>query len=102
MDYSITWSLEALDDVDEIATFIAADSPAYASAFAQRIIAAALDLEQFPYRGRVVPELDEDSVREVYISHYRLIYFVHEQKVMILAVIHGARMLDRGIVRRLH
>src|SRR5262245_2223191 len=100
MDYSVAWLPEALDDVDEIAAFIAMDSPAYASAFVQRIVLKAQELNQFPLRGRMVPEWGDDSVREVYVSSHRLIYNVHNNEVLILAVIHGARGLDRGLIRR--
>jgi len=46
-------------------------------------------------RGRVVPELDDPSIREVFVRRYRLIYEVGPDEVMILAMIHGARDFAR-------
>jgi toxin ParE1/3/4 len=44
-------------------------------------------------RGRVVPELDEPTVRELVVGSYRLIYEFGEETVHILALIHAARDL---------
>lgn len=44
-------------------------------------------------RGRVVPELDEPTVRELVVGNYRLIYEVGAETVYVLALIHGARDL---------
>ena len=94
MDYEVTWSPEALDDIDDIAGFIAKDSPVYAQAMVEQFISASRALSQFPLRGRVVPELQDESYRERIIQSYRLIYHVSASKVRIAAVIHGARLLE--------
>ena len=44
-------------------------------------------------RGRVVPELDEPTVRELVVGSYRLIYEINEETVYVLGLIHGARDL---------
>jgi plasmid stabilization system protein ParE len=41
-------------------------------------------------RARVVPEVDDPSVREVFVFRYRMLYQVAEEQVRILAVVHGA------------
>jgi toxin ParE1/3/4 len=38
MDTRVSWSPEALEDVDAIAAYIAKDSPFYASAVVQKIL----------------------------------------------------------------
>ena len=43
--------------------------------------------------GRIVPELDELNVRELILSNYRLVYRIHAEKIQILRLIHGARLL---------
>jgi len=40
-----------------------------------------------------VPELSNPGVREIFVSHYRLIYQVTADSVDIIAFIHGARDL---------
>ncbi len=94
MDYQVSWSPEALEDVDAIATYIARDSTFYAAAVVQAILDAARTLEKFPFRGRVVPEIAQDAIRERFVYSYRLIYRIQDDKVTIAAVIHGKRMLN--------
>lgn len=73
MDYQIRWSPEAAEDIEEIA--------------------AARRLMQFPLRGRKVPELTSTH-RECFIYSYRMIYRVEDNHVLIVAVIHGKRLLE--------
>lgn len=90
----LTWSSESLDDIDAIAQFIARDSPHHA----QRVVAARFDLSAVivthPLAGRVVPELHDEAVRERFLYSYRVIYEVRPERVEILAVLHGRRLLE--------
>ena len=94
MDTRVSWSPEALDDVDSIAAYIAKDSPFYASAVVRKILGTAESLGKFPYIGPIVPEVGEHAFRERFIYSYRLIYRVTNEEVMVVAVIHGRRLLD--------
>jgi plasmid stabilization system protein ParE len=60
-----------------------------------------LILEQ-PKLGRVVPELQQEHIRERFLYSYRLIYELHDQEIQILAVIHGSRLLLENIADRFH
>lgn len=42
-------------------------------------------------RGRIVPELQESGVRELFIKRYRLFYEVRTDRVHVLGLLHGAR-----------
>lgn len=42
------------------------------------LISKALSLDLMPRRGRVVPELGDDSLRELIVSKHRIIYRVNE------------------------
>ena len=96
MDYQVIWSPEALDDVDAIAEYIAKDSPFYAQSVVEQIQTVSRKLSALPHRGRIVPELKSNTYRERFIYSYRLIYRLAEPTVYIIAVIHGARLLDIG------
>jgi toxin ParE1/3/4 len=61
MAYSVVWSPNALDDVDEIAAYIARDSPTYAAAVVEKILNTTRNLQNFPLLGRIVPESNEES-----------------------------------------
>lgn len=94
MDYQVIWSAEALDDVDSIAEYIAKDSPFYAQSVVEQIQSVSRKLSVLPHRGRIVPELKSNHYRERFIYSYRLIYRLMDNDVYIIAVIHGARLLD--------
>jgi toxin ParE1/3/4 len=52
-------------------------------------------LVKLPRAGRKVPEFDDESVRELVVYSYRLIYRLQDgdDEVVTAAVIHGKRML---------
>jgi toxin ParE1/3/4 len=83
-----------VNDVDAIASYIARDSAAHASAVVTKIIRSTRILRRFPLSGRVVPEFESSSLRERFVYSYRIIYRVQEDVVTIAAVIHGQRMLE--------
>ncbi len=99
MDRKIVWSVEALGDLEAIHAFIAKDSPVYAAATVQELYDAGTGLGKFAQRGRVVPEYGNVRVRELFVREYRLIYQVQSVRVVMLAIIHGKRDLNR-IARR--
>jgi toxin ParE1/3/4 len=94
MARELSWSPEALEDVEQIAAYIERDSVWYAQAVVSRFMAAAESMREFPERGRVVPELRDESVRECFVYSYRLIYKIASVKTLILAVVHGHRILE--------
>jgi plasmid stabilization system protein ParE len=89
----VTWREDAVSDLEEIERFVARDSAYYAKILIERIIDATARLEVLPLSGRLVPELADDSIREVIVSSYRIIHRVAREDVEIVAVLHGARTL---------
>jgi toxin ParE1/3/4 len=61
----ILWTDPAIEDLRNLHGYIARDSEVYASSFVQRIILAVEKLAGFPRLGRVVPEADEETIREL-------------------------------------
>ena len=94
MAFEVTWSPEAVEDVEEIAAYIAKDSAFYAQAVVDRIIGATRALDEQPLRGRVVPELADSRYRERFVYSYRVIYRVSDSSVLVVAVVHGKRLLE--------
>ena len=91
----VIWSRRARDGLDEAVTYIAKDSSELALDFLERALITAESLDQFPERGRVVPELNDFQVRELFVSQYRLVYAVSNSMVTILGFLHGARDFNR-------
>ena len=96
----VVWLAAALDDLDAIARYIAADSPRYAASVVQAVKAASRDLRRFRRMGPVVPEWDDDSYRQRIIYSYRMIYRIRGKRVEILAVTRGARLLPEDLRSR--
>jgi toxin ParE1/3/4 len=81
--------------MEEIWAFIARDSEEAAHALRIRLFNASERLEAFPNIGRIVPETESESIRELIVGSFRLIYrLIGEEEVDVVAVIHGARTLD--------
>jgi toxin ParE1/3/4 len=76
--------------LQRIVEYIAIDSEHYAIAFYDAAREIADSLSTISNRGRVVPEINNPTIREVFIHRYRLMYQVYDHKVIVLAIIHGA------------
>ncbi|MBZ0167903.1 plasmid stabilization protein [Candidatus Methylomirabilis lanthanidiphila] len=90
---SVIWAPQAIEDVEAIRTYVARDSAHYADLLVERIVAAIGRLETFPRSGRVVPEVGDESLREVVYESYRIVYRLKPSAVEIITVFHGARLL---------
>lgn len=95
MDYKIIWSPDALEDIEAIGEFIARDSEFYAESTIQKIFEAPQSLIQHPKIGRVVPEVGNESIRELFVFQYRIVYEIKTNEIHILTVIHGKRIFDK-------
>jgi toxin ParE1/3/4 len=73
MDYEVVWSPAALEDVESLAEYIARDSEFYARTMVDKILDMAKKLKDFPSAGRIVPELEDEMIRERFVHSYRLI-----------------------------
>lgn len=90
----LIWSPGAAADLEETCQYIARDSEHYARLFASRIIALVETIAERPLVGRVVPEYQQDSLRERLFQNYRIVYRVGAEVVEIVAIVHGARLLS--------
>ena len=99
MAYEVKWSPEAVEDVEAIAAWIGRDSPQHAEALVDRLLQVVAALDHNPFRGRVVPEFENSSYRETFVFSYRVIYRVDPAAVVVIAIVHGKRLLE-NIPRR--
>jgi plasmid stabilization system protein ParE len=87
------WTPLAKFDLIEISRFIAEDNAVAARIWAGRLKQRAKDAAKNPFAGRVVPELEDPSIREVLLGSYRIIYRVKEKHVEIIRVFEGHRLI---------
>lgn len=95
MARKVIWSHEAVIDLKSLAEFIERNSVFYATAFVQEIIEASRSINKLSERGRIVPELGNQNIRELFVREYRLIYSIEKSRVVILGIIHGRRDLKK-------
>ena len=82
----IIWSPLAVEQVQDIATYIALDKPTVAVQWAEKIFNSVSRLSEHPNSGRIVPEINRKEIRELVLENYRLIYKVKTKEILILAV----------------
>ncbi len=94
----ITAAAEA--DVAELWEYIAQDDPDAATAFVLRLEEQIGTLERFPERCPLVREneLLGTAYRHLVYENYRTIFKIIESRVIIMRVLHGARLLDMGML----
>jgi addiction module RelE/StbE family toxin len=97
----VVWTRPALEDVRQIREYIARDSPRYGQAVAERLFAAVERLHEYPLSGRVVPELEQPTVREVIEPPYRIVYRVRADVLEVLTVVHSSRQFPADELRPL-
>jgi toxin ParE1/3/4 len=90
----ITQTAEA--DIREIGRYIALDSERSAGKWREELTRQIASLEKFPLRCPIIPESRElgREYRHLIYGQYRTIFRVDSDRVVILRVIHGARLLQ--------
>lgn len=88
----VEWSPLALQQVEDIARYIAQDNPDAAIRWTVELFDAVERLADFPQSGRMVPEVGIRRIREIIFGPYRVIYSVRD-KVEVLSVRRGSQLL---------
>lgn len=66
----ISWTPLAQNDLEEIEAYIAQDSQAYAIITVEKIFERTFILAKHPKSGRVVPEFENENIRELIEGNY--------------------------------
>lgn len=89
----VVWTDAARAQLQGIHDYVAADSVGYAKRLVERIIRRSEQLIQYPESGGIVPEFNSAEIREVLEGAYRIVYRLRADRVDVVAVVHGARLL---------
>ncbi len=89
----VVWTKEALERLIEIEKFIAQDNPQKAEKFINFLIERGDSISQNPDIGRIVPEISNPGIRELIAKKYRLVYRIKNDKIEILTIFEGHRLL---------
>ena len=96
----VKWTIPAREDLKAIYSYITLDSKFYAEKIIREIIDRASTIPDIPERGRIVPEVNEKDIREIFIYSYRLIYQLSPKLITILAVVHGSRNITEYDIQK--
>ena len=94
MDYKVVWSPEAVEDLESIAEYIGRDSAFYARSVVTKVLDVGRSIRDFPWIGRTVPEIGVETIRERFVYSYRVVYQIDQNRILVVAVIHGKRLLE--------
>lgn len=89
------WTKEALIRLQEIEEYISRDNPIVAMEFIDKLISAAEKIIDYPEKGRIVPELSLENIRELIYRNYRIVYILKKNSVNILTVFEGHQLLKK-------
>jgi addiction module RelE/StbE family toxin len=91
----VIWTFQAMEDLADINHYLSQNSEKYADFIVTSILAVTEQLEQFPNSGRIVPEMRINSIRELIVSKYRIIYqIVALDSVSVLTIRHSSKPLS--------
>jgi toxin ParE1/3/4 len=96
----VIWTDSALSDLNDVAEYIALENLVAAKLLVQSVFEKVERLEMFPESGRVPPELDHLSYREVVVSPCRVFYKQQGDKVYILYVMREERDLRKFLLSK--
>ena len=87
--------MHAKRQLRNIHDYIAQDSPLYARRVSEELVKKTIGLDELPRKGRMVPELSEDAVRELGLYSYRILYEIKSDELIeVLAVIHRRQHVE--------
>lgn len=98
----VKWTSQSLEDIANIAEYIAKDSTRYAEIQVDDFFESSKVLETFPETGRIVPEAQDETLRELIVGFYRVIYRIKNSRhIDVLTVYHTSRLLTKKKIKKL-
>ena len=100
--YRVEVTKVAESDVLDIFRYIASDNETAAMRLITEIEAQIESLEQFPLRCPVIPESHDlgREYRHIVFGNYRTVFRIEGSRVIIMRIIHGARLLDLSALEK--
>ncbi|MEQ6168654.1 MULTISPECIES: type II toxin-antitoxin system RelE/ParE family toxin [unclassified Ekhidna] len=89
----VVWTIGAKSDLQQIYDYISDDSPLYAERFVMKLIDKVSILKEFPNAGRIVPEFENQQLRELIEGNYRIIYKIKPDFIGVVRVHHSSQLL---------
>ncbi len=89
----VRWTRKSLKDLRSIYDYISLDSKIYAIRFIDKIVSRIDQLIEFPESGRMVPEKEDPSIRELIEGNYRIFYKFQKGNVLVLRIHNSSKLI---------
>jgi toxin ParE1/3/4 len=88
----VSWTPRALRDLREIGAYIRRDNSEAARRWIDRLLERGERTADAPRAGRIVPEVQREDIREVFLKSYRIVSQLRRDEIAILTVFEGHRL----------
>ena len=92
---NLAWTQRAHGDLISIGRFIAEDNIINAKKWIRKLQARARQITDVPMSGYIVPEFENNNIREVFLENYRIVYLLQNETVLIITVFEGHKLLTK-------
>ena len=89
----LCWSERSVNDLIAIQGYIAQDNPQTAKKWVAKLRQRARSAADTALAGRIVPEFNQNDIREVFLGNYRIVYRVRDDGILVLTVFEGHQLL---------
>lgn len=93
MDYEVILSPKAIEDLESVVSYISQDNPGAARNFGRKLLKEVSLLKVAPKMGMIVPEFNDESIRQLIKKPFRIIYRIEEsgKRISISRFWHSSR-----------
>ena len=95
----IDWDPRASEDLAVIESYIARDSLTNAELYISRMLDHIGQLAQWPSSGNHHQDFPDSHLRQILFKPYRIIYLYENDRVTLIKIHHGARLLNPSHIR---
>jgi len=102
--YTVIWTEDSVSDFDNIIGYIFKENETNSKNMYHAIKEICQDLDYFPFRGHIVPELQEfgfTEYRELLYKRWRIIYSIEEENVYLLLIIDSKQDMQNQLIKRI-
>lgn len=96
----VFWTKSALYRLQEIEEYISKDNSVAAVLLVDKLVSLSGTLCDNPQKGRIVPELSINKIRELIHKNYRLVYLIKKNSIDILTVFEGHQLLKKDEIAK--
>lgn len=89
----LRWSERSVNDLIAIQKYIAQNNPQMAKEWVAKLRQRARSAAEKALVGRIVPEFNQQDLREVFLGNYRIVYRVHDDGILILTIFEGHQLI---------